>query len=156
MNAYRNQERMDKPVTTIVSNNSNFVKGKDGEPTLISWTDATTLFHEFGHALHGLSSNVTYPSLSGTSVVRDYVEFPSQVLENWLATPQVLSKYALHYKTGEPLPQRLVERINKAATFNEGFATTEFLASALIDMKLHLAGAQKIDPTSLSAKPWPS
>jgi peptidyl-dipeptidase Dcp len=146
MNAYRNQERVDKPVTTIVSNNSNFVKGKDGEPVLISWTDATTLFHEFGHALHGLSSNVTYPSLSGTSVVRDYVEFPSQLLENWLATPEVLNKFALHYQTGQPIPKVLVDRINKASSFNEGFATTEFLASALIDMKLHLAGAQKIDP----------
>jgi peptidyl-dipeptidase Dcp len=147
MNAYRNQERMDgKAITTIVSNNSNFVKGKDGEPVLISWTDATTLFHEFGHALHGLSSNVTYPSLSGTSVVRDYVEFPSQLLENWLATPEVLNKFALHYQTGKPIPQVLVDRINKASSFNEGFATTEFLASALIDMKLHLAGAQKIDP----------
>ncbi|MGY2132137.1 M3 family metallopeptidase [Hymenobacter sp. HD11105] len=147
MNAYRKQERMDgKPVTTIVSNNSNFVKGKDGAPTLISWTDATTLFHEFGHALHGLSSNVTYPTLSGTSVVRDYVEFPSQVLENWLSTPQVLQRFAVHYQTGKPIPQPLVDRIEKAATFNQGFETTEFLASALIDMKLHLAGDQKIDP----------
>ncbi|GAA4383496.1 M3 family metallopeptidase [Hymenobacter koreensis] len=146
MNAYRRQERMDgKPVTTIVSNNSNFVKGKDGEPTLISWTDATTLFHEFGHALHGLSSNVTYPSLSGTSVVRDYVEFPSQVLENWLPTPQVLQKFAVHYQTDKPIPQALVDRIEKASTFNQGFETTEFLGSALIDMKLHLAGSQKID-----------
>jgi len=146
MNAYRNQERVDGSVTTIVSNNANFIKGKEGEPVLISWTDATTLFHEFGHALHGLSSNVTYPSLSGTSVVRDYVEFPSQLLENWLPTPQVLSRFALHYQTGQPIPQALVDRINKARTFNEGFATTEFLASALIDMKLHLAGDQKIDP----------
>ncbi|MCC2548223.1 M3 family metallopeptidase [Hymenobacter sp. BT175] len=146
MNAYRNQERLDGDVTTIVSNNSNFVKGKEGAPTLISWTDATTLFHEFGHALHGLSSNVTYPSLSGTSVVRDYVEFPSQVLENWLSTPQVLQRFALHYQTGKPIPQALVDRIEKAATFNQGFETTEFLASALIDMKLHLAGDQKIDP----------
>jgi peptidyl-dipeptidase Dcp len=146
MNAYRKQERMDQPVTTIVSNNANFVKGKDGEPVLISWTDATTLFHEFGHALHGLSSNVTYPSLAGTSVVRDYVEFPSQLLENWLPTPEVLNRFALHYQTGKPIPQALVDRINKASTFNEGFATTEFLASALIDMKLHLAGDQKIDP----------
>ncbi|HEX8327320.1 MAG TPA: M3 family metallopeptidase [Hymenobacter sp.] len=146
MNAYRNQQRMDgKPVTTIVSNNSNFVKGKDNEPTLISWTDATTLFHEFGHALHGLSSNVTYPTLSGTSVVRDYVEFPSQLLENWLPTPQVLQRFAVHYKTGKPIPQALVDRIEKASTFNQGFETTEFLASALIDMKLHLAGDQKID-----------
>ncbi|WP_204378332.1 M3 family metallopeptidase [Hymenobacter lapidarius] len=146
MNAYRNQQRMDgQPVTTIVSNNSNFVKGKEGAPTLISWTDATTLFHEFGHALHGLSSNVTYPSLSGTSVVRDYVEFPSQLLENWLPTPEVLQRFALHYQTGKPIPQALVDRIEKAATFNQGFETTEFLGSALIDMKLHLAGSQKID-----------
>jgi peptidyl-dipeptidase Dcp len=147
MNAYRDQQRIDgKNVTTIVSNNSNFVKGKDGEPVLISWTDATTLFHEFGHALHGLSSNVTYPTLSGTNVVRDYVEFPSQMLENWLPTPQVLSRFALHYQTGKPIPQALVDRIDKASSFNEGFATVEFLASALIDMKLHLAGSQKIDP----------
>ncbi|UOQ64707.1 M3 family metallopeptidase [Hymenobacter volaticus] len=145
MNAYRKQERMNGEVNTIVSNNSNFVKGKDGAPTLISWTDATTLFHEFGHALHGLSSNVTYPTLSGTSVVRDYVEFPSQVLENWLPTPQVLQRFAVHYQTGKPIPQALVDRIEKASTFNQGFETTEFLASALIDMKLHLAGDQKID-----------
>ena len=147
MNAYRGQERLDgQAVTTIVSNNANFVKGKDGEPVLISWADATTLFHEFGHALHGLSSNVTYPSLAGTSVVRDYVEFPSQLLENWLPTPEVLSRFALHYQTGQPIPQALVDRINKAKTFNEGFATTEFLGSALIDMKLHLAGQRTINP----------
>ncbi|HEX8428332.1 M3 family metallopeptidase [Hymenobacter sp.] len=146
MNAYRKQERMNGEIATIVSNNSNFVKGKDGTPVLISWTDATTLFHEFGHALHGLSSNVTYPTLSGTSVVRDYVEFPSQVMENWLPTPQVLQRFAVHYQTGKPIPQALVDRIEKASTFNQGFETTEFLASALIDMKLHLAGDQKIDP----------
>jgi peptidyl-dipeptidase Dcp len=146
MNAYRNQERIDgKEITTIVSNNSNFVKGKPGEPVLISWDDATTLFHEFGHALHGLSSNVTYPSLSGTSVARDYVEFPSQLLEHWLSTPEVLQKFALHYQTGKPIPQALVNKIEKAATFNQGFGTIEYLASALVDMKLHLAGSQKID-----------
>ncbi|MDQ3322145.1 MAG: M3 family metallopeptidase [Acidobacteriota bacterium] len=145
MNAYRNQERMDKNITTIVSNNSNFVKGKPGEPVLISWDDATTLFHEFGHALHGLSSNVRYPSLSGTAVARDYVEFPSQLLEHWLSTPEVLQKFALHYETGKPIPQSLVDKIKKAATFNQGFGTVEYLASALVDMKLHLAGAQKID-----------
>jgi peptidyl-dipeptidase Dcp len=145
MNAYRNQEKMDKPVTTIVSNNSNFVKGKPGEPVLISWDDATTLFHEFGHALHGLNSNVTYPSLSGTNVARDYVEFPSQLLEHWLSTPEVLQKFALHYETGKPIPQALVDKINKAATFNQGFGTVEYLASALVDMKLHLAGSEKID-----------
>jgi peptidyl-dipeptidase Dcp len=146
MNAYRNQYRMDNEVTTIVSNNANFVKGKPGEPVLISWDDATTMFHEFGHALHGLSSNVTYPTLSGTNVARDYVEFPSQLLEHWLSTPEVLQKYALHYQTGRPIPQELVDKIKKAETFNEGFATTEYLASALVDMKLHLAGDQKIDP----------
>ncbi|MBX3298257.1 MAG: M3 family metallopeptidase [Acidobacteria bacterium] len=146
MNAYRNQQRMAGEVTTIVSNNSNFIKGNPGEPVLISWDDATTMFHEFGHALHGLSSNVTYPTLSGTNVARDYVEFPSQLLEHWLSTPEVLQKYALHYQTGKPIPQALVDKIKKAATFNQGFATTEYLASALVDMKLHLAGDQKIDP----------
>lgn len=145
MNSYRSQERMDKEITTIVSNNSNFVKGKPGEPVLISWDDATTLFHEFGHALHGLSSNVTYPSLSGTNVARDYVEFPSQLLEHWIETPEVLQKFALHYQTGKPIPQALVDKIEKTSTFNQGFATVEYLASALVDMKLHLAGSQKID-----------
>lgn len=145
MNAYREQRRFDGEVSTIVSNNSNFVKGKPGEPVLISWDDATTMFHEFGHALHGLSSNVTYPTLSGTNVARDYVEFPSQLLEHWLSTPEVLQKYALHYQTGKPIPQALVDKIKAAATFNEGFDTTEYLASALVDMKLHLAGDKKID-----------
>lgn len=146
MNEYRQQERIDKDITTIVSNNSNFIKGKPGEPVLISWDDATTLFHEFGHALHGLSSNVTYPTLSGTNVARDYVEFPSQILERWLSTPEVLQHYALHYKTGKPIPQALVEKIEKAATFNEGYKTVEYLASALVDMKIHLAGDADIDP----------
>jgi peptidyl-dipeptidase Dcp len=146
MNAYRNQERFNGEVTTLVSNNSNFVKAAEGEPVLISWDDARTLFHEFGHALHGLSSNVTYPSLSGTAVARDYVEFPSQLLEHWLSTPQVLQRFATHYQTGEPIPQELVNRIEQAATFNQGFATVEYLASALVDMKLHLAGTRDIDP----------
>jgi peptidyl-dipeptidase Dcp len=146
MNSYRDQQKMNGNITTIVSNNSNFVKGKEGEPILISWDDATTLFHEFGHALHGLSSNVTYPSLSGTSVVRDYVEFPSQLLEHWLSTPEVLNRFALHYQTGKPIPAALVEKIKKAATFNQGFATTEYLASALIDMKIHLSTEKQIEP----------
>jgi peptidyl-dipeptidase Dcp len=137
MNDYREQERMDREVTTIVSNNSNFVKGAPGEPVLISWDDAETMFHEFGHALHGLNSNVTYPSLSGTAVARDYVEFPSQLNEHWLSTPEVLNQFAVHCQTGQPIPQELVAKIKKAATFNQGFATTEFLASALIDMRLH-------------------
>ncbi|MBX9851685.1 MAG: M3 family metallopeptidase [Cytophagaceae bacterium] len=146
MNAYRDQQKLAGNVTTIVSNNANFIKGKDGEPVLISWEDAVTLFHEFGHALHGLSSDVTYPSLSGTAVVRDYVEFPSQLLEHWLATPEVLQKFALHYKTGQPIPKTLVKKIENASTFNQGFKTTEYLSSALIDMKLHLAGNKPIDP----------
>ncbi|MBZ4036090.1 M3 family metallopeptidase [Flavobacterium sp. 17A] len=145
MNAYRNQQRLDGDVLTIVSNNCNFVKGAPGEPILISWDDASTLFHEFGHALHGLCSNVTYPSLAGTAVARDYVEFPSQLLEHWLATPEVLNKFALHYKTGEPLPKALVERIERAANFGEGFSTVETISSSLVDMKLHLA-TEKIDP----------
>jgi peptidyl-dipeptidase Dcp len=146
MNAYRNQERFDHDITTIVSNNANFVKGQPGEPVLISWDDASTLFHEFGHALHGLSSNVNYPTLSGTNVVRDYVEFPSQLLEHWLSTPEVLQHYAVHYKTGKPLPQKLVDRIERASKFNEGFSTVEYLSSAIVDMKMHLAGDQRIDP----------
>ena len=146
MNAYRNQERFKGEVTTIVSNNANFVKPKEGDPVLISWTDARTLFHEFGHALHGLSSNVNYPTLSGTNVARDYVEFPSQLLEHWVSTPEVLNKYALHYKTGAPMPKELAAKIEKAATFNQGFNTVEYLSAALIDMKLHLAGATDINP----------
>jgi peptidyl-dipeptidase Dcp len=146
MNAYRSQERFETDITTIVSNNTNFVKGKPGEPILISWDDATALFHEFGHALHGLSSNVTYPSLSGTAVARDYVEFPSQLLEHWLSTPEVLNKFALHYQTGQPMPAALLQKIENASRFNQGFATVEYLASALVDMKLHLAGDQTIDP----------
>jgi peptidyl-dipeptidase Dcp len=146
MNAYRRQQRLEGEIKTIVSNNANFVPGKKGEPLLISWRDATTLFHEFGHALHGLSSNVTYPSLSGTAVARDYVEFPSQLLEHFLATPEVLQKFALHYQTGERIPQNLVDRIEKAATFNEGFRTVEYLSGALYDMKIHLADPDNIDP----------
>jgi len=145
MNAYRSQERFDSDVKTIVSNNANFVKGKPGEPVLVSWEDASTLFHEFGHALHGLSSNVTYPSVSGTSVARDYVEFPSQLLEHWLSTPEILNRYALNYQTGKPIPAALVEKIKRAKKFNEGFKTVEYLSSALIDMKLHLAGETPID-----------
>ena len=139
MNEYRTQEKFRDDVTPIVSNNSNFVKGKIGEPVLISWDDARTLFHEFGHALHGLLSNVHYPTLAGTNTKRDFVEFPSQVNERWFLTDEVLSKFAVHYKTGKPLPAALVEKIRKAKTFNEGFNTTEYLASALYDMKIHLA-----------------
>lgn len=145
MNAYREQERMDgKEIKTIVSNNSNFIQGKPGEPVLISWDDALTMFHEFGHALHGLNSNVTYPSLSGTNTARDFVEFPSQIKENYLQTKEVL-KFLTDQK-GNPLPKALIQKIDRAKTFNQGFATVEFLASAIVDMKLHLIGDKKIDP----------
>ncbi len=146
MNAYRNQERFAGEVATIVSNNANFMKPAPGEPVLIGWQDAVTLFHEFGHALHGLCSNVSYPSLSGTNVARDYVEFPSQLLEHWLSTPEVLDRFARHYRTGEPMPPALVAKIKRAATFNQGFGTVEYLASALVDMALHLAGEGPVDP----------
>ncbi len=151
MNAYRIQNRLNgKEVFPIVSNNSNFVKAGGGETTKISWDDAETMFHEFGHALHGLSSNVTYPSLAGTNTARDFVEFPSQIHEDWLSTPEVL-KFLINEK-GEALPKKLVKKLKKAATFNEGFATTEYLASAIVDMKLHLMEDPDVDPKKFEAK----
>ena len=139
MNEYRTQERFKKDIAPIVSNNCNYVKGKPGEPILISWDDATTMFHEFGHALHGLNSNVNYPSLAGTSVKRDFVEFPSQLNEHWFPTPEVLNKFALHYKTGKPIPAELVAKVTKAKDFNQGFNTVEYLSAAIYDMKIHTA-----------------
>ena len=150
MNAYRPQQKLDGPITTIVSNNANFIEGNPGEPVLISWDDAVTMFHEFGHALHGLNSDVTYPSLSGTRTARDFVEFPSQINENWLPTPEVL-KFLVNQK-GEKLPAALIAKIEKAKTFNEGFKTTEFLASAIVDMKLHLAGNSVDDMRAFEKK----
>lgn len=145
MSDYRGQERLDGPVLPVVSNNCNFAKPAPGEPVLISWDDATTLFHEFGHALHGLCSAVTYPSLGGTNVPRDYVEFPSQLLEHWLSTPEVLQRFAVHHATGQPIPPELVAKIERASRFNGGFRTVEFLGSALVDMRLHLAGVGPVD-----------
>jgi peptidyl-dipeptidase Dcp len=148
MTEYRTQERFKDLALPIVSNNSNFIKGKPGEPVLISWDDASTMFHEFGHALHGLLSNVTYPTLAGTNVKRDFVEFPSQVNEYWFPTQEVLSQFALHYKTGKPIPQDLVDKVLKAKNFNQGFTTVEYLASAIYDMKIHIAASpdRDIDP----------
>lgn len=144
MEALRQQSRLDgKPVNTIVTNNSNFIQGKPGEPVLISWDDARTMFHEFGHALHGLNSNVTYPSLSGTNTARDFVEFPSQINENFFTTPEVLK--FLTNKEGKTLPKELINKIEKAKNFGEGFRSVEFLSSAIVDMKLHLIGDKKID-----------
>lgn len=150
MDSIRDQQKLDQTVQPIVSNNSNFIKGKEGEPIYISWTDASTMFHEFGHALHGLNSNVTYPSLSGTHTARDFVEFPSQINEHWLETPQVLRM--LTDVKGKPMPQALIDKLKKAATFDAGFATTEFLASGIVDMKLHLDTSDNIDPKEFEKK----
>ena len=130
--------------TPLSSNNSNFIKGADGEPVLVSWDDATTFFHEFGHALHTLSSNVKYPTLNGG--VRDYTEFQSQLLERWLSTDEVINTYLLHHETGEPMPQSLVDKIKASSTFKQGFGTTEYLASALVDMRYHSVDPTGIDP----------
>jgi peptidyl-dipeptidase Dcp len=146
MSTYRSQERFEGKTTPLVSNNSNFLKSTPDQPALISWNDAQTLFHEFGHAIHGLASDVQYPSLSGTRVPRDFVELPSQWFEHWLMTPQLLNRFARHYQTGQPIPAELVERIRKASKFNQGFATTEYLASGLLDMQLHVADGNPIDP----------
>ena len=149
--SYRSHTSFDGEETVLASNNSNFIKGQPGEPVLVSWDDAETFFHEFGHALHSLSSNVAYPTLNGG--VRDYTEFQSQLLERWLLTDPVIDNYLVHHETGEPIPAALVEKIKKAATFNEGFKTTEYLASALIDMKLHtLEDPSNVDPDAFERK----
>ena len=134
--AYRVRTRLLQDEIVLNSNNNNFAKPGPGEPVLISLDDARTLFHEFGHALHYLTVDVQYPTFAGAQ--RDFVEYPSQVHENWLLTPEILNRYALHYQTGKPIPQALVDKIKKASTFNQGFATVEYLSSALVDMKLHL------------------
>jgi len=136
MTTYRSQYDLGgKNRYVLASNNNNFVKGGEGEPTLISLDDASTLFHEFGHALHYLNYDITYPGFGGTP--RDFVEYPSQVNENWLLTRYVLDNYAKHVETGEPMPQSLVDKIEKSKTFNEGFSTVEYLSSAIVDMKMH-------------------
>lgn len=141
---YRSHTTFDGKTNVLSSNNSNFSKGAEGEPSLISWDDAETYFHEFGHALHFLASNVAYPTLNGG--VRDYTEFQSQLLERWLSTDEVIDNYLVHYKTGKPMPKELVAKIKAAATFNQGFKTTEYLASALVDMKFHTVDPTGIDP----------
>ncbi len=148
---YRPQSRFLGAQSPIVSNNTNFVKAAPGQPILISWDDGITIFHEFGHALHDLNSSVTYPTQAGTNVATDFVEFPSQLNENWLSTPEILKKFAVNAK-GEPIPPSLVAKIRKAATFNQGFTVTEFMASAIYDMKIHLAGGGDIDPDKFEAE----
>src|SRR5690606_11384064 len=138
--AYRSHHLLDGKQTVLSANNSNFIKGAPGEPVLISWSDAETFFHEFGHALHYLSSNVTYPTLNGG--VRDYTEFQSQLLERWLLTEPVIERFLVHAKTGDPIPAELVEKLEKTETFNQGFDTTEYLASAILDLRYHTVDPQ--------------
>ncbi|HEX4293603.1 MAG TPA: M3 family metallopeptidase [Rhizomicrobium sp.] len=134
MSSFRDQENMTAPVTPLIVNNCNFPKG---EPALLSFDEAKTLFHEFGHALHGLLSQVRYPRLSGTSVAQDFVELPSQIFEHWMDVPETLTKFAVHAETGAPIPQTLIDKLNAARNFNKGFATVEFLGSAFVDLDYH-------------------
>ena len=147
MSSYRNQEKLGGETRPIIVNVMNFQKADGDNPALLSFDDARTLFHEFGHGLHGLLSDVTYPLVSGTNVVRDFVEFPSQLYEHWLEAPEVLKRFATHYRTGEPMPQALLERLLASRNFNQGFATVEFVSSALVDIRMHLAKQEgKLDP----------
>ena len=148
MSSYRLQSRIAGDVLPIIVNNNNFAKGAPGEPTLLSLDDALTLFHEFGHGLHGLLSQVTFESLSGTQVLRDFVELPSQIFENWLLEPDVLRRHARHVETGEPMPDALIERLEQARRFNQGFETVEYTACALVDMALHACTATDVDITA--------
>ena len=150
MNTYRARARLTGDNIVLASNNNNFTKPEAGKPILLSLSDAETMFHEFGHAIHYLLVDVKYPSLGGSQ--RDFVEYPSQVNENWLLTRPILEKFARHYQTGEPMPAALVDKIKKADTFNQGFATVEYLSSALVDMKLHLDPTGVIDPDAFEKK----
>ncbi|MEJ8474508.1 M3 family metallopeptidase [Roseibium algae] len=143
MSAFRGQHRLDGDVSPIIVNVLNFSKGAPGEATLLTFEDARTLFHEFGHALHGLLSNVTYPIIAGTGVARDFVELPSQLYEHWLSEPDVLSRFAVHYKTGEAMPKALLDKLLAAENFNQGFATVEYTACALVDLEMHLLDSGK-------------
>jgi peptidyl-dipeptidase Dcp len=134
MSSFRNQEHLDEAVFPIIINNNNFVKSS---PVLLSFDDARVLFHEFGHGLHGLLSQVRYPSQSGTAVRQDFVELPSQIFEHWMELPETLHDYARHFETGAPLPDALIERLKEARAFNQGFGTVEYTAAALIDMAMH-------------------
>ncbi|MGQ0659992.1 M3 family metallopeptidase [Sphingosinicella sp.] len=142
--AYRGRSGLLGDRLVLASNNNNFIRPADGQPVLVSLDDASTLFHEFGHAIHSLLSNTRYPTLAGTP--RDFVEYPSQVHENWLLTPEILSRYARHYRTNEPMPRALVQRILAAQQFNQGFDTVEYLSSALVDMALHVRPDGEVDP----------
>jgi len=159
MSSFQDQHRIagangDEEQIPFVLNVMNFAKAAPGEPILITMDDARTLFHEFGHALHGMLSNVTYPSISGTSVSRDFVELPSQLFEHWLTVPEVLQEYAVHHETGEPIPTALLEKLQAAGKFNKGFANVEFTSSALVDMAFHALNPEEaavVDPVAFEA-----
>lgn len=148
MSNFRAQEKLKGNIRPIIVNVMNFAKTPKGEATLLTFDDARTLFHEFGHALHGMLSDVTYSMVSGTSVARDFVELPSQLYEHWLGEGDILAKYAVHYKTGKMMPQDLIERIKAAETFNQGFATVEYVSSALVDLELHTMPASDAQDVS--------
>jgi peptidyl-dipeptidase Dcp len=138
MSVSRGQQKLDGPQLPIVVNVMNFAKGGEGETSLLSFNDARTLFHEFGHGLRAILSDVTYPLIAGTNVAGDFVEFPSQIYERWLEQPEMLRRFALHYKTGEPMPEALLHKVLSARRLNQGFAIVEYTASALVDLGLHL------------------
>jgi peptidyl-dipeptidase Dcp len=153
MSSFREQQKLDGEVRPIVVNVLNFAKASEGQACLLSFDDARTLFHEFGHALHGMLSDVTYPLISGTNVARDFAEFPSQLYEHWLEQPEVLRRFALHHETNEPMPEALRQSLLAARQFNQGFATVEYTASALVDLALHLpSGADAIDIVGFEKK----
>ena len=152
MSGFRSQEKLKGDITPIIVNVMNFAKAPKGEASLLTFDDAHTLFHEFGHALHGMLSNVTYPSISGTSVARDFVELPSQLYEHWLDEKEILAKYAVHSKTGEAMPDVLIEKLKAANTFNQGFATVEYTSSALVDLELHTMPAKDVQDISAIEK----
>jgi peptidyl-dipeptidase Dcp len=151
MTSLREQEKLSGPVRPLIVNVCNFAKSAAGEPTLLSFEDARTLFHEFGHALHGLLSAVTYPQISGTNVATDFVELPSQLYEHWLQQPEVLRRFARHYQTGAPMPEDLLQRLIAARNFNQGFATIEYLASAFVDLDFHSLSSANITPREFEA-----
>jgi peptidyl-dipeptidase Dcp len=147
MNALRSQSSVDGYVTPIITNNFNFPAPTAGSPSLLSLGEAETLFHEFGHALHGMFSDVAYESLAGTSVPRDFVELPSQIMENWMREPEVLALFARHYQSGEAIPQESIDKIRESATFNQGFATVEYIAAAYLDLAYHtLDSTEAVEP----------
>ncbi|HEU5272045.1 MAG TPA: M3 family metallopeptidase [Xanthobacteraceae bacterium] len=149
MSTLREQEKLDGEVRPLVFNIMNFAKGVDAEPPLLSFDDARTLFHEFGHALHALLSDVTYPVISGTGVATDFVELPSQLFEQWLDTPAILKAFAIHHSTGEPMPDALIAKLKAARTFNQGFMTVEYVSSAIVDLDYHsLERADDLDPAA--------